>query len=58
MAAIHFYPCNPVLRPQNTCSSLFCGIFLSNLLVYLVAFGNTMWKFENGNSIISRDSVP
>ena len=31
--AIHFHPCNPVLLPQNTCSILFGGIFLSNLFV-------------------------
>ena len=42
--AIHFHPCNPVFLPQNTGSILFCGIFLSNLYVYLVAFGNKMVK--------------
>ena len=32
--AIHFHPCNPVLLLQNTCSILFCGIFLlTNLFV-------------------------
>ena len=46
--ATHFYPCNPVhflqpvLLPKNTCSILFCGIFLSNLFVYLLAFGNIL----------------
>ena len=25
--AIHFHPCNPVFRPQNTCSILFLGSF-------------------------------
>ena len=44
--AIHFHPCNPVLCPQNICSILFCGISLSNLSVYLVAFFNKMWKLE------------
>ena len=38
--AIHFHPCNPVLLLQNTCSILFFGIFLTNLFVYLMAFGN------------------
>ena len=38
--AIHFHPCNPVLVPQNTCSNLF---------MYLVVFGNIMWKLENSN---------
>ena len=47
--AIHFHPCNPVLLPQNTCSILFCCIFLTNLFVYLVAFVNTMWKLETRN---------
>ena len=47
--AIHFHPCNPVLVPQNTCSIMFCGILLSNLFVYLVAFDNIMWKLENSN---------
>ena len=47
--AIHFHPCNPVLVPQNTCSIMFCGIFLSHLLAYLVVFGNIMWKLENSN---------
>ena len=46
--AIHFYPRNPVLLPQNTCSILFCGILL-NLFVNLVAFGNILWKLENRN---------
>ena len=40
--ATHLHPCNPVLLLQNNCSILFCGIFLSNLFVYLVAFGNTL----------------
>ena len=47
--AIHFHPCNPVLLPQSNCSILFCGIFLSNLFVYLVAFGNILRKLENIN---------
>ena len=47
--AIHFHPCSPVLLPQNTCPILVCGIFLSNLLVYLVASGNTLWKLEDRN---------
>ena len=46
---IHFHPYNPVLLPQNTCSILFCGIFLSNLFMYLAAFGNIMWKLGNRN---------
>ena len=29
----HFLPCNPVLLPQNTCSILFCGTFLSIALI-------------------------
>ena len=37
---IHFHPCNPVLLPQDIFSILVCGIFLSNLFMYLVAFGN------------------
>ena len=46
----HFHPCNPVFPPKNnTCSILFCGIFLSNLFVHLVPFGNITWKLENGN---------
>ena len=47
--AIHFHLSNPVLPPQNNCSILFCGIFLSNLFVYLVAFGNILRELENGN---------
>ena len=43
----HLYPCNPVLLRQNTCSILFCGIFLLILWVYLVAVGNVMRKLEN-----------
>ena len=34
----HFHPCNPVLLPQNTCSILFCGIFLTNLFI------NAIWQ--------------
>ena len=49
--AIHFHHCNPVLLPQNTCSVLFWGIFLTNLLVYLVAFDNIMWKLEQFKSL-------
>ena len=57
--AIHFHPCNPVLLPQNTRSILFCELFLSNLFVYLVAFGNKIWKLEKKKfSTINRDSVP
>ena len=52
---IYFHPCNPVLLPQNNCSILFCGIFLSNLFVYLVAFGNILRKLEKGVSMISHD---
>ena len=56
--AIHFHPCDPVIRFQNTCSILLCLIVLSNLFVYLVAFGNVMWKLEKiAISMISRDSV-
>ena len=40
--AIHFHPCNPVLLFRNTSSILFWVIFLTNLFVYLVAFGNIM----------------
>ena len=54
--AIHFHPWSPVLLPQNTCSILFCVTFLSIQLVYLVAFGNIMWKLEI--SMICSDSVP
>ena len=36
--SIHFHPCNPVFLPKNTLSIMFCGIFLSNLFVYLVAW--------------------
>ena len=46
---IHFHPCNPLLLFQNTCSILSCGIFLSNLFVYLVASGNAMWILGNRN---------
>ena len=56
--AIHFHPCNPVFLPQKTCFMLFCAIFLPNLFMYLVAFGNIMWKLEIEISMISRDSVP
>ena len=44
--AIHFHPCNTVLLHKNTCSILSRGIFLTNLFVYLVAFGNIMWELE------------
>ena len=56
--AIYFHPCNPLLLPQNTCSILFCGIFLTNLFVNLVAFGNIMCKFKIAISLISRDTIP
>ena len=45
--AIHLHPCNPAPLPKNTCSIVFCGTFLSNLFMYLVAFGNIMWKLDN-----------
>ena len=47
--AIHFHPCNPVLLPQFSYPILFCEIYLSDLFVYLVAFGNIIWKLENIN---------
>ena len=58
---IHFHPCNPVLLPQNNCSILFCGILLSDLFVYLVAFDNNYYTEEINKieiSMISHDSVP
>ena len=42
LAILFFFLKIPVLP-------LFCGIFLSNLFVYLVAVGNIMWKLENRN---------
>ena len=46
---IHSHPCHPAFLPQNTCSIKFCGIFLTNLFLYLVAFGNIIVKLENRN---------
>ena len=46
LIAIHFHPYNPVLLKQNNCSILFCGIFLANLFVHLVALGNILRKLE------------
>ena len=46
----HFHPWNPVRLPPNTCSVLFCGIYLTNVFVHLVAFGNIMGNLENRNS--------
>ena len=34
---------------KNTCSFLFCGVFASNLFMYLVTFFIIMWKQENRN---------
>ena len=50
--------CNPVLIPFN-CSILLRRIVLPTLFVYLVLFGNTVWKF--GKSAFDKqpeDTVP
>ena len=47
--AIHLHPCNPALFPQTTASILLCRIFLSNLVVYMVAFDDIRWKLSKYN---------
>ena len=49
LIAIHFHPYNPVLLPQNIYSILFCGIFLSNLFVYLVAIWQHSMEMRKQN---------
>ena len=41
--AIHFYPCNSVLLPKNTCSILFCGMFFS--IKVIRALGD-IWQYD------------
>ena len=48
---IHSHPCSRLFctPSQNSCSILFCGIFLLILFMYLVTFGQIMWKLEYRN---------
>ena len=50
-------PCNPVLYLQTT-SVLLYRIFLSDLVVYLLAFGNITWKLGKRDFHISAEHCP